>query len=74
VCKGKVTDLLYPAKAEIVIEGISYPEELKEEGPFGEFQGYYGRPGGPTPVINIRCIHHRNNSILTARLWHDQPS
>jgi len=74
VCKGKVTDLLYPATAEIVIEGISYPDELKEEGPFGEFQGYYGRPGGPTPVINIKCIHHRNNPILTAALMADHPS
>jgi UbiD family decarboxylase len=74
VCKGKATDLLYPASAEIVVEGIAYPDNLKEEGPFGEFQGYYGRPGGLTPVIDIKCIHYRNNPILTAALMADHPS
>ncbi len=74
VCKGIATDLLYPADAEIVIEGVSYPDKLKEEGPFGEFQGYYGRPGGPTPVIDIKAIHYRNNPILTAALMADHPS
>lgn len=74
VCKGKVTDLLYPANAEIVIEGIAYPDNLQPEGPFGEFQGYYGRPGGLTPVIDIKCIHYRNNPILTAALMADHPS
>jgi 4-hydroxy-3-polyprenylbenzoate decarboxylase len=74
VCKGVATDLLYPANAEIVIEGISYSNNLKEEGPFGEFQGYYGRPGGPTPVIDIKAIHYRNNPILTAALMADHPS
>ncbi|HVN25409.1 MAG TPA: UbiD family decarboxylase [Syntrophorhabdales bacterium] len=74
VCKGIATDLFYPANAEIVIEGISYPDKLKEEGPFGEFQGYYGRPGGPTPVIDIKAIHYRNNPILTSALMADHPS
>jgi 4-hydroxy-3-polyprenylbenzoate decarboxylase len=72
--KGEVTDLLIPADAEIVIEGISRPEWIKEEGPFGEFQGYYGRPGGPTPFIEVQCIHYRNNPILTAALMADHPS
>src|SRR5208282_395149 len=50
VVKGAVTDLLIPANAEIVIEGVARASNLQEEGPFGEFQGYYGRPGGPTPI------------------------
>jgi len=74
VCKGKATDLLYPANAEIVIEGIAYPDNLLPEGHFGEFQGYYGRPGGPTPTIDIKAIHYRNNPILTAALMADHPS
>lgn len=74
VCKGITTDLLYPANSEIVIEGISSPNNLQPEGPFGEFQGYYGRPGGPTPVIEIKAIHFRNNPILTAALMADYPS
>ena len=74
VVKGQVTDLLIPADAEIVIEGLSYPDKFKEEGPFGEFQGYYGRPGGPTPYIEVKCIHYRNNPILTAALMADHPA
>jgi UbiD family decarboxylase len=74
VVKGKTVDLLIPAHAEIVVEGIAYPDNLQAEGPFGEFQGYYGRPGGPTPVIDIKCIRYRNNPILTAALMADHPS
>ena len=74
VVKGKTVDLLIPAHAEIVIEGIAYPDDLQTEGPFGEFQGYYGRPGGPTPAIDVTCIRYRNEPILTAALMADHPS
>ena len=74
VIKGEVTDLLIPADAEIVVEGLSYPNQFKDEGPFGEFTGYYGRPGGQTPFIEVKCIHYRNNPILTAALMADHPS
>src|SRR5208283_4132063 len=74
VVKAKTVDLLIPAHAEIVIEGVAYPDDLRSEGPFGEFQGYYGRPGGPTPVIDVKAIHYRNNPILTAALMADHPS
>lgn len=74
VVKGAVTDLLIPANAEIVIEGVARASNLQEEGPFGEFQGYYGRPGGPTPIIDVKAIHYRNNPILTAALMADHPS
>jgi 4-hydroxy-3-polyprenylbenzoate decarboxylase len=72
--KGEVTDLLIPADAEIVVEGLSYPDKYKTEGPFGEFQGYYGRPGGATPYIEVKCIHYRNDPILMAALMADHPS
>ena len=65
VVKGDVTGLPFPAHAEIVMEGFLHPGALKAEGPFGEFQGYYGRPGGPTPYIEVQCIRHRNDPILT---------
>jgi 4-hydroxy-3-polyprenylbenzoate decarboxylase len=74
IVKGEVTDLLIPADAEIVIEGLSYPGKFKTEGPFGEFQGYYGRPGGPTPYIEVKCVHYRQDPILTAALMADHPS
>ena len=74
VIKGEVTDLLLPARAEVVIEGLAYPDKLEEEGPFGEFNGYYGRPAGPTPVIDVKCVHYRNNPIITCSLMANYPA
>ena len=51
VIKGKTTDLLLPANAEFVIEGIIKPNSVRSEGPFGEFPGYYGRPEGGCPLV-----------------------
>ena len=44
VVRGKTTDLLLPAHAELVVEGVIRPGSVKREGPFGEFTGYYGKP------------------------------
>lgn len=74
IINGEVTDLPIPAQAEIVIEGIAYPGNTRGEGPFGEFTGYYGRPGEETPLIDVKCIHHRNQPILTSALMADYPS
>ena len=68
---GKFTDLQFSAGSEIVMEGIVYPQDYKKEGPFGEFTGYYGRPSDPSPQVEIKAIHFRNNPILTAALMAD---
>ncbi len=74
VVRGKTTDLLLPANAELVIEGIIRPNSVKAEGPFGEFPGYYGRPEAGCPLVDITAIHHRNEPILTNALMADYPS
>ena len=74
VFKSDVTGLTLPANAEIIIEGFSHGDRHCEEGPFGEFTGYYGRPGGATPYIDITCIRYRNNPIVTSALMSDYPS
>jgi len=74
VVKGKKTDLLIPANAELVIEGVLKPGSMKGEGPFGEFTGYYGRPEGEAPLIEITALHHRNQPIMTNALMADYPS
>jgi 4-hydroxy-3-polyprenylbenzoate decarboxylase len=71
VFESDVTGLLLPANAEIIIEGFSYPDKTAPEGPFGEFTGYYGRPGGPTPYIDITAVRYRKNPILTCALMAD---
>jgi len=69
IIEGKVTGLPFPAEAEIVVEGICYPEETRPEGPFGEWCGYYSNNGlNPVdePVIHVKRVLHRNNPIFTA--------
>jgi 4-hydroxy-3-polyprenylbenzoate decarboxylase len=74
VVRGTTTDLLLPAHAEIVVEGIIPPNSVKPEGPFGEFTGYYGRPEGRAPLVEITALHYRSNPILTNALMADYPS
>jgi UbiD family decarboxylase len=74
VVRGTTTDLLIPANAELVIEGVIRPESVKAEGPFGEFPGYYGRPEAGCPLVDVTAIHHRTAPILTNALMADYPS
>ena len=74
VFKGEVTDLLLPARAEIILEGVSCPGKTTMEGPFAEFPGYYARPAEETPYIEVKCIHHRNDPILTMAPMSDHNS
>ena len=64
VIEGEVTGLPFPAHAEIVIEGIMDPQDVKKEGPFGEWTGYYASSIRPEPVVRVQRIYHRNNPIL----------
>ena len=74
VVRGKTTDLLIPANAELVIEGVIRPNSVKAEGPFGEFPGYYGRPEAGCPLVDITAVHYRSRPILTNALMADYPS
>ena len=74
VTKGYVVDLPIPAYAEIVVEGLSYPNETLPEGPFSEFPGYYGRPEESTPYVQVKCVHYRDNPILSTAVMSDHNS
>lgn len=68
VIEGKYTGLPFPAHAEIVIEGECRPDSRVDEGPFGEWHGYYGNFGlkpVPEPVIDVKAVYYRDNPILT---------
>jgi len=71
--KGKVTGLPIPSECEFAIEGYVYPDKTLAEGPFGEFTGYYGKPGGEAPYIQIEAVYHRNQPIMTAAMMADKP-
>jgi UbiD family decarboxylase len=64
VIEGPVTGLPIPANAEIVIEGFVEPDNVRIEGPFGEWTGYYASDLRPEPVLDIKAIYYRDNPIL----------
>ena len=65
VIKSELHGLPIPAHAEIVLEGEICAEELKEEGPFGEFMGYYASNATQLPTVKINRIYFRTDPILT---------
>ena len=71
---GHTVSLPYPARAEIVMEGIIYPNAMKKEGPFGEFTGYYGRPEDLSYLVEVRAVHYRENPVLTTTLYGEYPA
>ncbi len=68
VIKGSYTGLPLPARAEIVVEGECHPGDLVDEGPFGEWCGYYANLGltpVPEPVVRVKAMYYRDDPILT---------
>ena len=62
--RGKHTGLPFPAEAEIVLEGYCYPDQVRPEGPFGEWTGFYGSPVHDGPCIDVVAIYYRNDPII----------
>lgn len=62
VIKGETVDLLIPSEAEIVIEGFVDPHNMRDEGPFGEWTGYYSQKS-PKWFIKITAITMRERPI-----------
>jgi len=67
VIRGKRTGLVIPATAEIAVEGELYsPDEIElQEGPFGEWPGYYASSAERQPVIKVTRLMFRNDPIIT---------
>jgi 4-hydroxy-3-polyprenylbenzoate decarboxylase len=55
-------DLQVPASAEIVLEGHIYPDDMADEGPYGDHTGYYNEVDS-FPVFTVERITHRKNPI-----------
>lgn len=56
------SDLQVPASAEFILEGFIYPDEMADEGPFGDHTGYYNEVD-KFPVFTVETITHRENPI-----------
>ncbi|MFL5059508.1 MAG: UbiD family decarboxylase [Xanthobacteraceae bacterium] len=64
IIAGPRTGLPIPAHAEIAFEGFVHPDDLIDEGPFGEWTGYYAGGLKKEPVIRVETFMHRNEPIL----------
>ena len=64
VVKGELTGLPFPAASEIVLEGWAHVDDVRTEGPFGEFHGYYPGKEGSAPAVKIERVYYRNDPIL----------
>jgi UbiD family decarboxylase len=59
----KHVDLMVPATTEVVIEGRFLPNVRRDEGPFGEFMGYY-TPVGQNAVFEVLGVTCRKDAIF----------
>jgi UbiD family decarboxylase len=73
VVRCKTVDLLVPAEAEIVIEGLINTRLLEPEAPFGESHGYVNLQEY-NAFMDVTAITRRKNPILTSFISQVTPS
>ena len=64
IFKGPKTGLPIPAHAEIAFEGFVHPGDLIDEGPLGEWTGYYAGGLKQEPKITVETSWHRDDPVL----------
>jgi 4-hydroxy-3-polyprenylbenzoate decarboxylase len=64
VINGPVTGLPFPANAEIVVEGFVDPSDVLDEGPFGEFTGYYASAMRKETYVKVEAVYFRDDPII----------
>ena len=62
VTQSLLSDLVIPARAEIVLEGKIYAGDEADEGPFGDHTGYYNEVER-FPVFTVETMSQRENAI-----------
>ncbi len=65
IIPSELHGLPIPAYAEVVLEGEMLPGEMRSEGPFGEFMGYYASEATDLPIVRIRRVYWRHSPVLT---------
>src|SRR6266545_3814891 len=73
VVRAKTVDLLVPAEAEIVIEGLINTQWLEPEAPFGESHGYVNLQEY-NAFMEVTAITRRREAILTSFISQVTPS
>ena len=73
VVKGVTVDLLVPAEAELVIEGVIDPQIVEPEGPFGESHGHIALEEYNMPM-QVTAITRKRNPIIPSYISQVTPS
>ena len=73
VVRARTVDLMVPAEAEIVIEGLIDTELLEHEAPFGESHGHVALEEYNMPM-RVTAITHRSKPIIPSYLSQVAPS
>jgi 4-hydroxy-3-polyprenylbenzoate decarboxylase len=73
VVRARTVDLLVPAEAEVVIEGLIDTEYVEPEAPFGESHGHVALEEFNMPM-RVTAITHRRNAIIPSYISQVAPS
>jgi 4-hydroxy-3-polyprenylbenzoate decarboxylase len=73
VVKARTVDLMVPAEAEIVIEGLIDTEYCEPEAPFGESHGHVALEEYNMPM-RVTAITHRRNAVVASYISQVTPS
>src|SRR5579863_1169625 len=73
VVRARTVDLLVPAEAEIVIEGLIDTDYVEPEAPFGESHGHVALEEYNMPM-RVTAITHRRNAIIPSYISQVAPS
>lgn len=68
IINGPATGLPIPADAEIAFEGFVHKDDRIDEGPLGEWTGYYAGGAKKEPAIRVATLMHRNDPVITGVL------
>jgi 4-hydroxy-3-polyprenylbenzoate decarboxylase len=74
--KSITSDILVPANAEIILEGVIKHNETAKEGPYGDHTGYYNEVE-EFPVFEVTAITTRKNPVYLSTYTsrpNDEPS
>jgi 4-hydroxy-3-polyprenylbenzoate decarboxylase len=71
--RARTVDLMVPAEAEVVIEGLIDTEYLEPEAPFGESHGHLALEEFNMPM-KVTAITHRRNAVIPSYISQVAPS
>jgi UbiD family decarboxylase len=73
VVRARTVDLLVPAEAEVVIEGLIDTEYVEPEAPFGESHGHVALEEFNLPM-RVTAITHRRDAVIPSYISQVTPS